>query len=231
MNNPTLVVAFVEYSSVVEVENHHYLEKVDKTHLVHKRPLVGGLTIYDWTCTNCSSTIDFPPDLWPTSVVVAVLLPVATLVWSSLHGFMFPFNSQRNHHLCEVAKSLVNPFESLLDFFEPLGKYGEDRGGWCSRDVREAHGMGLWKGIRMDWELVDDRMVLIVGNGQREAWVADIWDPLAEGVGTPVFQEPSMIGSWRDSSKLTWFFCGQKVQEGVESCSSSHFLDGLEGEK
>ena len=70
--------------------------------------------------------------------------------------------------------------------------------------------MGLWKGIRMDWELVDDRMVLIVGNGQRvsfwrdrwcgdsplcvsfpflfaltidkEAWVADIWDPLAEGV-------------------------------------------------
>ena len=33
---------------------------------------------------------------------------------------MFPFNSQRNHHLREVAKSLVNPFESLLDFFEPL---------------------------------------------------------------------------------------------------------------
>ena len=22
------------------------------------------------------------------------------------------------------------------------GKYGEDRGGWCSREVREAHGMG-----------------------------------------------------------------------------------------
>ena len=31
----------------------------------------------------------------------------------------------------------------------------------------------------------------------KEAWVADIWDPLAEGgwgVGTPVFQELSMIG-------------------------------------
>ena len=89
------------------------------------------------------------------------------------------------------------------------GKYGEDRGGWCSREVREAHGMGLWKGIRMDWKLVSDRLVFIVGNGRRvsfwrdrwcgdsplcmsfpslfalivekEAWVTDIWDPLAEG--------------------------------------------------
>ena len=42
MNNPTSVVAFVEYSSVVEVENHHHLEKVDKTHLVHKKPLDEG---------------------------------------------------------------------------------------------------------------------------------------------------------------------------------------------
>ena len=28
-----------------------------------------------------------------------------------------------------------------------------------------------------------------------------------------------------------WFFYGQKTQEGVESCSSLHILDGLEGEK
>ncbi|RVX20623.1 putative ribonuclease H protein [Vitis vinifera] len=89
------------------------------------------------------------------------------------------------------------------------GKYGEARGGWCSREVREAHGLGLWKGIRVDWKLVSDRMAFIVGNGKRvsfwrdrwcgesplcmtfpslfaltvekEAWVADIWDPLAEG--------------------------------------------------
>ena len=89
------------------------------------------------------------------------------------------------------------------------GKYGENRGGWCSREVREAHGMGLWKGIRMDRELVSDRMVFIVSNGRRvrfwrdgwcgdsplcmsfpslfdltvekEVWVIDIWDPLAEG--------------------------------------------------
>ena len=34
------------------------------------------------------------------------------------------------------------------------GKYGEERGGWCSREVREAHGVGLWKGIRIDWDFV-----------------------------------------------------------------------------
>ena len=30
------------------------------------------------------------------------------------------------------------------------GKYGEEREGWCSREVREAYGVGLWKGIKMD---------------------------------------------------------------------------------
>ena len=89
------------------------------------------------------------------------------------------------------------------------GKYGEDRGGWCSREVREAHGVGLWKGMRMDWELVGARISFRVGNGRRvrfwrdrwcgdsplcllfpslfvlavdkEARVADIWAPLVEG--------------------------------------------------
>ena len=31
----------------------------------------------------------------------------------------------------------------------------------------------------------------------KEARVADIWAPWLSGVGTPVFQEPSMIGRWR----------------------------------
>ena len=95
-------------------------------------------------------------------------------------------------------------------------KYGEDRGGWCSREVREAHGLGLWKGIRMGWKLVSDKLAFIVGNGRRvsfwrdrwcgksalcmtftslfaltvekEAWVAEIpWLKRDWGVGTPVF--------------------------------------------
>ncbi|RVW37936.1 Transposon TX1 uncharacterized 149 kDa protein [Vitis vinifera] len=55
------------------------------------------------------------------------------------------------------------------------GKYGEERGGWSSREVREAHGLGLWKGIRMNWELVSNRLVFIVGNGRRVRFWRDKW--------------------------------------------------------
>ena len=55
------------------------------------------------------------------------------------------------------------------------GKYGKDKGDWCSREVRQAHGMGLWKGIRMDWELVSDRMVFIAGNERRVRFWRDRW--------------------------------------------------------
>ena len=63
------------------------------------------------------------------------------------------------------------------------GKYEENRGGWCSREVREAHGVGLWKGIRMDWELVGARISFSVGNKRRARFWRDRWcgdSPLCE---------------------------------------------------
>ena len=30
------------------------------------------------------------------------------------------------------------------------GKYGEERGGWCSREVRKTYDVGLWKEIRIN---------------------------------------------------------------------------------
>ena len=30
------------------------------------------------------------------------------------------------------------------------GKDGEEQGGWCSQEVREGYGVGLWKEIRKD---------------------------------------------------------------------------------
>ena len=69
--------------------------------------------------------------------------------------------------------------------------------------------MGLWKGIRMDWDFVGSRISFLVGNGRRvrfwrdrwcgdsllcvsfpslfaliedkKTWMADIWEPLVEG--------------------------------------------------
>ncbi|RVW17454.1 Transposon TX1 uncharacterized 149 kDa protein [Vitis vinifera] len=124
------------------------------------------------------------------------------------------------------------------------GKYGEDRGGWCSREVREAHGMGLWKGIRMDWELVGDRMLFIVGNWWRvrfwrdrwcresslcvsfpslfaftvdkEAWVADFWDLLAEGGWNPCFSRAFNDWEVEEAERFLERLHGKRVLEDVD---------------
>ena len=109
-----------------------------KTHLVHKKTPYWRSSLsrhlgapwfrcsyiaMEWACENCDlrinciSIINFQPDLWSMSIVLAVFLPVIMLVLLSLYRFTFPFN-QRNHHLHEVVKSFINFVKSLLDFFE-----------------------------------------------------------------------------------------------------------------
>ena len=46
------------------------------------------------------------------------------------------------------------------------GKYGEERGGWYSWDVREGYGVGLWKTIRKLGHIVSSRISFVVGNSQ-----------------------------------------------------------------
>ncbi|RVW30599.1 LINE-1 reverse transcriptase-like [Vitis vinifera] len=91
------------------------------------------------------------------------------------------------------------------------GKYGEERGGWSSRDVREAHGLGLWKGIRMDWELVSNRLVFIVGNGRRVRFWRDKWcgdSPLCSSFPSlfalTVDKEESVVDVWDSLAEGGW---------------------------
>ena len=56
-----------------------------------------------------------------------------------------------------------------------MGKYGEDRGGWCSWEVWEEYGVGLWKAIRKLGHLVNTRLSFVVGNGQRVSFWNDKW--------------------------------------------------------
>ncbi|RVW44985.1 putative ribonuclease H protein [Vitis vinifera] len=128
------------------------------------------------------------------------------------------------------------------------GKYGEDKGGWCSR---EAHGMGLWKGIRLDWKLVSDRLAFKVGNGirvsfwrdrwcgesplcmsfpslfaltvEKEAWVADIWDPLVEGGwggSNPCFLRAFNDWEVEEAERFLERLQGKRVIEDVEDMVS-----------
>ena len=79
--------------------------------------------------------------------------------------------------LCKWNWCFANEREAL---WNPVirGKYDEERGGWCSREVREVYGVGLWKRIRMDWDFAGSMISFLVGNGRtvrfwRYRWCGD----------------------------------------------------------
>ncbi|RVW71694.1 hypothetical protein CK203_061334 [Vitis vinifera] len=65
--------------------------------------------------------------------------------------------------------------------YQCLRKYGEERGGWCSPEVREAHGVGLWKGLRMEWDFVGSRISFPIGG--RNLLGAAAWEESAQRCG------------------------------------------------
>lgn len=94
-------------------------------------------------------------------------------------------------------------------------KEGEE-GWWCYCEVRKRYGVGLWKAITKDWDILSDSITFSVGNGRRArfwkekwcddellctsfpslfaiasskaAWVEDVLNHLAEGrVWSPYF--------------------------------------------
>ena len=107
-----------------------------------------------------------------------------------------------------------------------IDKYGVEDGGWCSREVRGAYGVGVWKAIRKDWENIRSRSRLIVGNGRKvkiwkdlwckdqalkdafpnlfrlainkDQWVCDAWEEGGEvGSWNPLFSRHFNIGKWK----------------------------------
>ena len=53
-------------------------------------------------------------------------------------------------------------------------KYGEEGGGWISREVRESYGVGFWKEIRKEGVLVFKNVSFTVGDGRRVKFWKDI---------------------------------------------------------
>ena len=95
-------------------------------------------------------------------------------------------------------------------------KYGEEEGGWRTREVSGRYNVGLWKAIRKEWLCLNGRLAYQVGSGQRvrfwtdkwcgdepicesfpsffsiflskNAWVSEVWNPVGDGDGwTPLF--------------------------------------------
>ncbi|RVW46228.1 LINE-1 retrotransposable element ORF2 protein [Vitis vinifera] len=70
-------------------------------------------------------------------------------------------------------------------------KFGEEEGGWSSREVKESYGVGFWKEIRKEGALMQNKVAFLVGNGRRKAWVEEFWDTSGgEGAWSPRFSKP-----------------------------------------
>ena len=54
-------------------------------------------------------------------------------------------------------------------------KYGEGKGGWCTRASRRAHGCGLWWSISEGWDTVAKYFSFVVGDGSCILFLHDKW--------------------------------------------------------
>jgi hypothetical protein len=56
-----------------------------------------------------------------------------------------------------------------------VAKYGSSWGGWHSRDITEAHGVGLWKFICKGWRSLEGHVRYDLGAGSKISFWGDVW--------------------------------------------------------
>ncbi|RVX18133.1 hypothetical protein CK203_004237 [Vitis vinifera] len=56
-----------------------------------------------------------------------------------------------------------------------FSKYDLQKGGWCSKGVRNRYGVGVWKAIRKGWEKFHSHSRFIIGDGTRVKFWKDLW--------------------------------------------------------
>ena len=68
--------------------------------------------------------------------------------------------------LCKWNWRFVVEIESLWRLVISR-KFGVEEGGWCTREVREGYGVGLWKEIRKEGSRMFKNIVFSIGDGRR----------------------------------------------------------------
>ena len=145
--------------------------------------------------------------------------------------------------LCKWCWRFANERDSLWRMVIST-KFGEEAGGWHTRDIRGGFGTGVWKDIRKVWLLFSHNAIPSLGNGrrlgfwkdpwgdetvlsqafptlfnlaaQKDARVAEVWDSSHEvGVWSPVFLRP--FNDWElDEVERFFFFLHNKKIRSVQ---------------
>ena len=76
--------------------------------------------------------------------------------------------------LCKWCWRFANERDSLWRLVIST-KFGEEAGGWNTRDIRGGYGSGLWKDIRKEWLTFFQNSISSLGNGRRLGFWKDPW--------------------------------------------------------
>ncbi|WJZ82701.1 hypothetical protein VitviT2T_002436 [Vitis vinifera] len=124
-------------------------------------------------------------------------------------------------------------------------KFGEEEGGWYTREVREGFGVGFWMEIRKEGALLQNKVVFSVENGRsvkfwkdnwcenfalcnsfpslyafasfKEAWVVELWDPSGEErVWSPSFSRPFNDWEVEEVERLLLTIRGRRLNPLLE---------------
>ena len=142
--------------------------------------------------------------------------------------------------LCKWSWRFANERDSLWRLVIST-KFGEEDGGWNTRDIRGAFGTGLWKDIRKEWLTFSQNTISSLGNGRRlgfwkdpwgdetvlcyafptlfnltahkDARVANVWDSSREDGGwSPVFLRPFNDLELEEVERFLHFLHNKKIR-------------------
>ena len=142
--------------------------------------------------------------------------------------------------LCKWCWRFANERDSLWRLVISI-KFGEEVGGWNTRDIRGGYGTGLWKDIRKEWLTFFQNSISSLGNGRRlgfwkdpwcnetvlcnefptlfnlavhkDARVVEVWDSSREEGGwSPVFLRPFNDWEMEEVERFIHFLVNKKIR-------------------
>ena len=118
-----------------------------------------------------------------------------------------PFYTLNRALLCKWNWRFANERETLWRHVINR-KFGEEEGGWYTREVREGFGVGFWKKIRKEGSLLQNKVVVTMGDGRKGKFWKDKWcgnfalcNPFPSLFAFATFKEAWLVELWDSSGE------------------------------